>query len=112
MTILVNFSQRDLDNVIISIQILTDDYQDSIAEEAYKLMRDTTPVRTGRARRGWEKRRSRFTGSTRVVENKVPYVIYLNEGHSRQAPKGYIQQALESGILAANRKFETEKRFK
>ena len=112
MTILVNISDKDFEQIVSYIEKLTDDYQDSIAEEAYKLMRDTTPVRTGRARRGWEKRRSRFTGSTRVVENKVPYVIYLNEGHSRQAPKGYIQQQLEAAILAANREIEIEKRFK
>ena len=112
MTILVNISDKDFEQIVSYIEKLTDDYQNLIAEKAYALIRDTTPIRTGRARRGWNKRRSRGTGSVRVIENKVPYVIYLNEGHSRQAPKGYIQQQLEAAILAANREIEIEKRFK
>jgi hypothetical protein len=110
MGILINVSNSR--EIIDIIENLADDYQNLIAEKAYALIRDTTPIRTGRARRGWNKRRSQGTGSFRVIENKVPYVIYLNEGHSRQAPKGYIQQQLERGIEAANREIELEKRFK
>jgi hypothetical protein len=110
MAILINIS--DGKAVIDFIEGLADEYQNLIAEKAYTLIRDTTPIRTGKARRGWQKRKSRGTGSFQVIENKVPYVIYLNEGHSRQAPKGYIQQQLERGIEAANREIDPQKRFK
>jgi hypothetical protein len=112
MAILVSISDKDFENIIDSLSQLADDYQDLIAEKAHALIRDTTPIRSGRARRGWNKRRSYGTGSVRVIENKVPYVIYLNEGHSRQAPKGYIEQQLEVAIVAANRQIEIDKRFK
>ena len=110
MPILINIS--DGKAVIDIIENLSDDYQNLITEKAYALIRDTTPIRTGRARRGWQKRKSIGTGSFQVIENKVPYVIYLNEGHSRQAPKGYIEQQLERAIEAANREIELEKRLK
>lgn len=54
---------------------------DVILDEAKK----ATPIRSGRARRNWTKdvQRQNFT-----VENTVPYIGRLEEGYSKQAPRG------------------------
>ena len=50
-------------------------------EEAQK----ATPIKSGRARRAWNKdvQRQGFT-----VDNNVPYIGRLEEGYSKQAPRG------------------------
>jgi len=50
-----------------------------------------TPIDTGRARRGWQTRRS-------DIRNDVPYIKRLEGGYSRQAPKGFVKQAVTSTI--------------
>jgi len=32
--------------------------------------------------------------------NNVPYALRLNEGHSQQAPSGFVQRALRAGLKA------------
>jgi hypothetical protein len=32
------------------------------------------------------------------ISNNVPYIGKLNEGHSKQAPAGYIEQAIDTAI--------------
>lgn len=32
------------------------------------------------------------------ITNNVPYIVPLNEGHSKQAPAGFVQQAIAAGI--------------
>lgn len=53
-----------------------------------------TPIKTGRARRGWQDRQNQ-------VENRVPYIGRLEEGYSKQARNGFVKQ----GISAAVKKF-------
>lgn len=54
-----------------------------------------TPQRTGRARAGWENNTKK---NEILVENKVPYVGYLEKPFvkSRQAPQGIIGPTLTS----------------
>lgn len=56
----------------------------------------TTPVREGRARKGW-RRRNKYDidrkGDTNVMDNKVPYIGLLDEGSSSQAPRGMTDPA-------------------
>jgi len=33
-----------------------------------------------------------------TIANKVPYINRLNEGHSRQAPAGFVQAAIARGV--------------
>lgn len=44
-----------------------------------------TPVDTGRARAGWHVEDTKTTFS---VVNRVNYIVYLEAGHSQQAPSG------------------------
>ena len=54
-------------------------------------IRKRTPIDQGRARRGWQKR-------TKEVRNDVPYIRRLENGYSRQAPKGFTQQAVRATV--------------
>lgn len=100
----------------------------SIAEMALSVFSSvviSTPVDTGRARGNWQpsirepitseisgtdksgqptisKARSNFgrfeVGQTIFISNNVPYIERLNEGHSSQAPAGFVQKAIQAGI--------------
>lgn len=56
-------------------------------EDLHRDLISGTPVDTGRARKGW---RRTDEGS----ENSVPYINALDDGHSKQAPNGIVQPAL------------------
>lgn len=32
------------------------------------------------------------------ISNNVPYISALNDGHSKQAPSGYVQRSIEKGV--------------
>lgn len=51
-----------------------------------------TPVDTGRARRGWKPQILKLGNIW--IRNDVPYVQYLEDGHSQQAPHGFVNQAM------------------
>lgn len=52
-----------------------------------------TPIDTGRARKGW---RVRHTGNTFRVRNDVEHIGALNQGHSKQAKRGYVERTIRS----------------
>ena len=51
-----------------------------------------TPVDTGKARRGW--RVVELAGGNIRVSNRVDYVQYLEDGSSKQAPRGFQSQSI------------------
>lgn len=55
-----------------------------------------TPIRSGRARRGWRviAEYTIRSNNTRVIENRVPYIGLLEMGYSKQAPNGMLGPAL------------------
>ena len=55
-------------------------------------LKRTNPYDTGRSRRGWTLKS--YQNGNVVVFNKVHYVQYLEAGHSKQAPNGFIQQSI------------------
>ena len=62
------------------------------------MLKDATPVLTGKASAGWT---SRKLGKTFHVFNNVEYVPVLNNGHSKQAPTNFIEQVLTKfGMVA------------
>jgi hypothetical protein len=72
-----------------------------LADDIYTEVRNTTPVDTGTAQKGWKKKmlKTRF-----VIDNNVPYVEVLDKGRhmtskgmrgSKQAPKGIVGPSLE-----------------
>ena len=70
---------------------------DEISKDLLKEVKKNTPVRTGKARRGW---RRKFDRKGVSVNNKVEYISYLDEGISKQAPEGFSKPSLDK--IAAN----------
>ena len=107
--------------------------EDSIAELALSVFSSVvlaTPVDTGRARGNWQpsigdpitsetgntdkgggttiaKGNGLFAryefGKKIFISNNVPYIQRLNEGHSQQAPAGFVQKAIIVGIRNLDR---------
>jgi hypothetical protein len=57
-----------------------------------------TPKRSGTASRGWQQV-NRYDANKRgeqtVIRNDVKYIQPLEDGHSKQAPHGFINQAID-----------------
>ena len=70
------------------------DYANEVTDDIYDGVKKLTPVRSGRARRGWEKEHIERTGQTAQVGNDVPYVKYLEDGTSRMAPVHMVAATL------------------
>lgn len=75
------------------VRSVVDDISKDVLIEAKK----NTPVRTGKARRGW---RRRFDRKGASINNNVEYISYLDEGISKQAPDGFSKPTFEK--IAAN----------
>lgn len=69
------------------------------------IARAKTPVRSGKARRGWTSRvdRNRLEGQ---VRNREPHASALEAGHSKQAPNGMLGPAFEAGGPIYKRELE------
>lgn len=50
-----------------------------------------------------------FAGGAIHISNNLPYIIPLNDGHSKQAPINFIQTAILNGIAAVRTVKLTEK---
>ena len=83
----------DLQNEIRQVQSF-------IVQEFQRQVVPRTPIDTGRARRGW---RQRTTGSGATVENQEPHIVPLERGRSKQAPNGFVKQAISATILQTKR---------
>ena len=59
---------------------------DAVATDFYNIVREMTPVRTGRLRDGWQK-------EGLDVINDVEYLSYVNDGTTRQLPQRFVERA-------------------
>jgi hypothetical protein len=64
----------------------------SLCERIYESIVDNTPVDTGYCQSQWE---ISFSGDSCDISNGCDYVSYLEDGHSKQAPHGMVQVALD-----------------
>jgi len=73
---------------------------------ATETLKVVTPVDTGKARSGWRNEKYDLNSNSDdvgAIINEVEYIGVLNKGHSRQAPKYFIEQVLSRiGILTPN----------
>ena len=82
---------RELDQLV---RLISTDLLDTVKEK--------TPVKSGRAKRGW---RLKKEGKLKYnVSNRVPYISRLDEGYSNQAPKGITRPATREVLNRANRR--------
>lgn len=91
------------------------DLKVKVVGEAFDRVVSDTPVDTGQARRSWQisvgspnfaqqgdpkttLKASKLTDRIFIV-NPMPYITRLNNGWSKQAPSGYIEQAIAQVLL-------------
>jgi len=99
----VNF-QREMKRVEEEISEISNFQIEERIDYATDTLRVVTPVDTGRARLGWKNKKNYdsygFSGGT--ISNSVEYIDVLNNGHSKQAPRYFIEQVLlKIGIITA-----------
>lgn len=100
----VNFKE-ELERVEREVKALANSEIEARIEYATETLRIVTPVDTGEARSGWEnENRTGLDGYTEsYISNEVDHIVYLNNGHSKQAPKYFIEQVLTKiGLLTPN----------
>jgi hypothetical protein len=85
---------KELENTILQ-------FRKTLADEFRSQVVPRTPIDQGRARAGWQQRQS---GTNISVENSVPYIERLERGYSRQAPRGFVKQAITATIRNTNKK--------
>ena len=76
-----------------TLQFLGTSVTDKVAQVAEIYLdeaKKATPIKSGRARRNWKKTVNRQGFD---VSNNVPYIGRLEEGYSKQAPKGITRAA-------------------
>lgn len=71
------------------------DFANEIIDEVYDGVKKRTPVRTGTARDGWEKQNIDKLGDQGVVGNDVDYIVYLEDGTVKMAPRNMVKRTLQ-----------------
>lgn len=80
-----------LDTVGRDLERTLSDTIKQLADEVLVDARANTPIRSGNARRNWNKS---VTKDNFEVINRVPYIERLEAGASKQAPRGIIGPTL------------------
>mgnify|MGYP001303235154 CR=1 FL=1 len=75
-------------NVMRRLEKEKDAFMTRVAEDIKRVAVSNTPIDKGRARRGWQVTK---TSKTRKITNRVPYIDLLEQGRSKQAPRGIIR---------------------
>ena len=80
---------------------LLDDFKDEASKHfeiavlnAYLELRKETPIDTGEARDGWEMERAVSVDDIARITNDVEHILLLNQGHSQQAPRYFVESTL------------------
>lgn len=100
----VNFD-KEMRRVQREVKRLANATMEERADLAVKTLKVVTPVDTGEARSGWShdkgfNYRTGYFEST--IRNPVEHIVYLNRGHSKQAPKYFIEQVLVTlGVITS-----------
>jgi predicted transcriptional regulator of viral defense system len=97
----VNF-EEEMKRVEREVQRLANAEISEKIDYATDTLRIVTPVDTGEARSGWKNKKKINPASNEegVISNNVEHIVYLNNGHSKQAPRYFIEQVLTKiGIL-------------
>jgi hypothetical protein len=92
----VNDFSKEIKRIEAEVNALALDTIHDRIDYATDQLRVVTPVDTGNARYGWYsiKKKTFAFGQAGEINNNVEYISILNNGHSRQAPKYFIEQVL------------------
>lgn len=70
-----------------SLEREKDSFIARVANDILGVARKKTPIDKGQARRGW-RLDSRY--KMKSIVNRVPYIVQLEQGHSKQSPNGIL----------------------
>lgn len=97
MTIHIDLSDitdnLDLEDELTAAVI--DDVQTKLGLDLLSGLQVATPVDTGEARNSWQLGGS---GALTHVQSDSPYMGRLNDGHSKQAPAGFIENVIDDVV--------------
>lgn len=74
-----------------ALQKIVDDAKAKIMIDIHAEAVRRTPVDEGTARKGWT-----VDTQAGVVENNVEHIVALNNGHSSQAPAGFVEASVDA----------------
>ena len=95
---------KDIKDLSANIEKFVAERIADTTEELYQGIRARTPVRGGRAQRGWERNQpSRERKEDGIIGNSVPYITYLEYGSSDQAPFGMVRVTIAEVLRARRR---------
>jgi hypothetical protein len=109
MSIKVNIDVVDFEKEMRRIEeevakLASNEIEEQI-DYATNQLKIVTPVDTGEARKGWRNTKQKDINGyiDGTIINEVEHIVPLNNGHSKQAPKYFIEQVLvRVGILTPN----------
>lgn len=88
----------EADKVIRQLNVEIDTDLSTFVTQYVATLRQTTPIKSGRARNGWQQTYQKGNvGKGKpipIAKNNVPYIGILDEGSSRQAPQGIVKPSL------------------
>tara|TARA_S200002703_G_scaffold146392_2_gene141421 strand:- start:3781 stop:4080 length:300 start_codon:yes stop_codon:yes gene_type:complete len=93
---MLSFKATDVAKTMRSLKRGQDALLSEFADDVLKKAKANTPILTGKARRGWRKRRSRQGFN---IDNRTPYIERLENGFSKQAPRGIIKPTVAQARL-------------
>jgi hypothetical protein len=88
-----------VDEVMRTLQMVVQNEITTLQETYQEEVRKRTPIKSGQARRGWQKR---TVSNGKAIANSVPYIGRLENGYSRQAPSGFVNQAIDATLTRRN----------
>ena len=73
-----------------------------VGNQTIKIAKEQTPIRSGRARKNWTKETDKDGFS---VANTTPYIQFLEQGTSKQAPRGITKPTVRkiTGFIGTRR---------
>ena len=86
---------NSINEIIKAIDDWTVDETNEYIDDVYNGVRNKTPVRSGRAKAGWEKRHIQKLGDEGGVANDVEYIRYLEDGTVHMAPRNMVKSTLQ-----------------
>lgn len=92
-SITVSSTKTTIDELNKDIEKFIDGFTNTLQSN----LKRETPKLTGRASRGWNKPQND------TVSNTVPYINRLDEGWSRQKPRGFVKQTIRKTIRQSKR---------
>jgi len=84
---------QNLDKVLSAIKQNISQVGTKLADTLLVEAKKITPIKRGRARRGWKIERR---GTNTAVVNRTPYIGTLERGRSKQAPDGILRPTIRS----------------